>query len=224
MYLAYDTQKVYVSKDFITWSEMFSADYQNLNSITSVYERGGTYVMTAAGTRTDELYTSTDDGATWGRVPVIHNYTQLHKVFPVNGSTYLDVQQGYFGYWFLVSRDGGKSWVNTTTKAPSVELAWFSNSKAVIHLSRDNVTAAAISDLTTWTTQKMAVNSAATWLVFKDMFYALDHNRTWSSSDGVSWTLSDQPYYTQAAHNWGVNDDTLMGVGNDGVSITATQQ
>jgi len=199
---------------------MFSADYQNLASITVVYERQGTYVMTASGSRMDELYTSTDDGATWHRVD-LYNYTQLHRVFPVNATTFLDVQQGWIGYWFMVSRDGGHTWLNTSAKAPSVETAWFVNSKAVIHIGRDNVTTAAISDLTTWTSQKMLVNSAASWMVFRDSFYALDHNRTWSSSDGVTWFLNDQPYYANAASHWAVSDDSIFGVGNDGITVTA---
>jgi len=218
-FLAYDSQSVYVSKDLATWSVMFSADYQNLQSLTSLYSTGSGYVLTAAGPRTDELYTSSDDGATWQRVNM--HLTQLYQVYPVNATTWLEVQVGTGWYWFVVSRDSGKTWTNTSAQAPSVEVAWLSNSKAVLHLGKENVTTASIVDLTTWTTQKMMVNSNAKWLVFHDTFYALDKNRTWSSADGVSWSTSAQPYYAEVVHTWGVSNDVILGVGSDGVTISA---
>jgi len=113
-----------------------------------------------------------------------------------------------------------KTWTNTSAQVAGVEIAWLSNSKAVLHLGKENVTTASITDLTRWTTQKMMVGNA-NWLVFHDTFYALDRNRTWSSVDGVSWTTSEQPYFTEAVHTWGVADDVIMGVGSDGVAISA---
>jgi hypothetical protein len=218
-FLAYDSQSVFASKDLANWDVMFSADYENLQSLTSLYSTGSGYVLTAAGPRTDELYTSGDDGASWQRVNM--NLTHLYQVYPVNVSTWLEVQLGYFGYWFVVSRDSGKTWTNTSAQAPGVEVAWLSNSKAVLHLGKENVTTASIMDLTSWTTQKMMVNYNAKWLVFHDTFYALDKNRTWSSADGVSWSTSAQPYYSEVVHTWGVADDVILGVGSDGVAITA---
>jgi hypothetical protein len=226
-FLAYDTQSVYVSKDLANWEPMFSADYENLQALISLYSTGSGFVLTAAGPRTDELYTSTDDGATWQRVNM--NLTHLYQVYPVNVSTWLEVQLGTGGYWFFVSRDSGKTWTNTSAQAPGVEVgrlkrSWLSNSKAVLHLGPENVTTASTMDLTTWTTQKMMVNSYAKWLVFQDTFYALDKNRTWASADGISWTMSAQPYYTEVIHTWGVSDDAIVGVGYDGVSISASKQ
>jgi len=220
-YLAYDTQWVYVSKDLARWDATFSADYQNLQSLASLYSAGTGYVLTAKGPRTDELYTSSDDGATWRRVDM--NLTQLYRVYPVTASTWLEVQTGSGRDWFFVSGNSGKSWTNTSAQAPGVEVAWLSNTKAVLHIGKENVTAASIMDLTSWTTQKMMVNTAAKWVVFHDTFYALDKNRTWSSADGISWSTSQQPYYTAAVHTWGVADDVILGVGSDGVAISATQ-
>jgi len=219
-FLAYDTQFVYVSKDLATWQATFSADYQNLQSLSSLYSIETAYVLTATGPRTDELYTSTDDGATWQRVHM--NLVHLYRVYPVTESTWLEVQARSSRYWFVVSRDSGKTWTNTSAQVSDVEVAWLSNSKAVLHLGRQNVTTASIMDLATWTTQKMMVNPGAKWLVFHDTFYALDKNQTWSSADGISWSMSEQPYYTEVVHTWGVADDVIMGVGSDGVTISAS--
>jgi hypothetical protein len=220
-YVAHDSQKVYTSTDFVTWTEMFTADYENLQSLNSLYAAGNTYAMTCQGPYYDELWTSTDDGANWHRADL--NISRLNRVFPVNGSVFLMVQQSWGGWWFMVSRDSGKTWTNTTTKAPSPETEWLVNSKAVLHLAH-NVTTASVSDLTTWTTQKMLVNAGATWLVYKDNFYAMDRNRTWTSNDGVTWKMYDQPYYTETARIWSVSDDSIIGTGTDGITITASAQ
>jgi len=217
-YVAYDGQWVYTSTDLARWQTTFSADYQNLQSLASLYSFGTGYLLTAKGPRTDELYTTTDDGTTWRRVNM--DLSDLHRVYPVNATTWLEVQSGFGGDWFVVSRDGGKTWTNTSAQVSGIEVAWLSNTKAVLHLGKENVTTASTMDLTRWTTQKMMVNSAK-WLVFHDTFYAIDRNRTWSSADGVSWVTSAQPYFTEAVHTWGVADDVIMGVGSDGVAITA---
>jgi len=217
-YVAYDSQFVYVSKDIATWDTTFSADYQNLQSLASLYSYGTGYLLTAKGPRTDELYTS-DNGTAWRRVNL--NLAHLYRVYPVSATTWLEVQAENGKYWFFVSRDSGKTWTNTSAHVATVETAWLSNSKAVLHLGKDNVTRAALMDLTFWTTQKMLVNDNAKWLVFHDTFYALDRNRTWSSVDGVSWSMSDQPYFTEGVRMWGVADDVILGVGSDGVTISA---
>jgi len=217
-YLAYDSQWVYVSKDLTTWEATFSVDYENLQSLSSVYSSGSNHVLTAKGPRTDELYTSTDDGTTWIRVNM--NLTHLFQVYPVTASTWLEVQPGWAGYWFVESRDSGKTWTNTSAPVSGVEEAWLSNTKAVLHIGRENVTTASIMDLTSWTTQKMMVGSGAKWLVFHDTFYALDRNKTWSSADGVSWSTAKQPYYTEAVHTWGAGDNLVLGVGSNGVTIS----
>jgi len=218
-YLAYDSLWVYVSKDLARWDATFSAEYQNLQSLASLYSTGSGYVLTAKGQHTDELYSSTDDGTTWQRVNM--NLTHLNRVYPVTASTWLEVQFGTGSYWFIVSHDSGKTWTNTSAQVSGIEFAWLSNTKAVLHLGKENVTTASIMDLTAWTTQKMKVNTGAKWLVFHDTFYALDRNRTWSSTDGLSWTTSDQPYYTEVVRSWGVADDVILGVGSDGVAISA---
>jgi hypothetical protein len=217
-YLAYDSQFVYVSQDLARWEATFSADYQNLQSLASLYSTGTGYVLTAKGSRTDELYSS-DNGTNWRRVNM--NLAHLYRVYPVTASTWLEVQLATGGHWFIVSRDSGKTWTNTSAQVSGVEVAWLSNSKAVLHLGKENVTTASTMDLTKWTTQKMMVNSSAKWLVFHDTFYALDRNMTWSSADGISWSTAEQPYYTEVVHTWGVADDIILGVGSDGVAITA---
>jgi len=217
-YVAFDSQFVYVSNDLATWDATFSADYQNLQSVTSLYSTATGYVLTAKGPRTDELYTSADNGATWQRVNMMLG--QLYRVYPVSATTWLEVQIGSHGYWFVVSRDSGKTWTNTSAKVSSIEVAWLSNSKAVLHLGQLNVTTASITDLTAWTTQKIMV-TAPKWLVFHDTFYAISRNETWSSADGISWATSEQPYFTEVVHTWGVADDAILGVGSDGVAISA---
>jgi hypothetical protein len=218
-YVAYDLAWVYVSRDLARWEKSFSVDYQNLLSVASLYSFGTGYVLTAKGPRTDELYTSTANGTNWQRVNM--NLKQLNRVYPVNASTWLEVQAATSGYWFVVSRDSGKTWTNTSAQVSDVEVAWLSNTKAVLHLGMQNVTTASIMDFTTWTTQEIMVNVGAKWFVFHDTFYAIDRNMTWSSADGISWSTSNQPYYTEVVHTWGVSDDVVMGVGLDGVAITA---
>jgi hypothetical protein len=218
-YVAYDAAWVYVSKDLATWETTFSVDYQNLLSVASLYSFGTGYLLTAKGPRTDELYTSTDNGTNWRRINV--GLKQLNRVYPVNASTWLEVQSSEWGgNWFVVSRDSGKTWTNTSAQVSDVEVAWLSNTKAVLHLGMANVTTASIMDLTTWTTQDIMVNGAK-WFVFHDTFYAIGRNVTWSSADGVSWSTSGQPYYTEVVHTWGVGADVILGVGLDGVAISA---
>jgi len=121
IYVAYDWQWVYVSKDLAKWETTFSADYQNLQSLASLYLTGTEFVLTAKGTRRDEIYTSANDGATWQRVEAPTNLTQLNRVYPVTASTYLEVQSGSRGYWFIVSRDSGKTWTNTSAQVPGLK-------------------------------------------------------------------------------------------------------
>lgn len=218
-YVTYDYQFVYVSKDLATWDATFSASYQNLQSLSSLYSTDTGYVLTTKGSRTDELYSSNDDGATWQRIKI--NLNQLYQVYPVTSSTWLEVQSGFGGFWFFLTVDSGKTWTNTSAQAPGPEVAWLSNSKGVLHIGHYNLTTASITDLTAWSTQSLKVSGNAQWLVFHDTFYALDKNMTWSSADGITWATDEQPYYTQVVRTWGVGNDVILGVGSDGVTISA---
>jgi len=97
------------------------------------------------------------------------------------------------------------------------------NSKAVIFINTYNVTTTSIDgEFDSWTTQELKVPSMSSkWLVFKDTFYALYNNVTWSSDDGVTWIVAKVPYFAETIVTLGQSEDVLMGVGGDGIAISA---
>jgi len=227
VYLGTDSQIIYASKDLLTWTAVFSAASQNLQSLMSLYldPTSSKWVLTAIGPRTDELWTSSDDGNTWNRVLSNPEQTQFRRVIPLSPTKFLTVRS-YWGVWFFVSEDAGVTWTNTSVEVTSVENAWLVNSKAVLHIGGANVTTASLSDLTSWTTQKLGVSASATYLVFGDTFYGIDTfsaPKLWWSEDGVHWTLSDAPYFTEKIHSFGMTANRLFGVGDFGVAISAKQ-
>jgi len=221
-WLSFDGEDVYASKDIITWTPVFNAAYQNLQRLYSLYldPTSTTWVLTATGYRTDELWTSSNDGESWQRVA--DSLPKLHRVYPVAAKTFLTIQSDIWGDWFFVSRDAGVTWTNTTAPISSPETEWLSNDKVVLHINTYNVTASQIDgDFTDWTTQELKVPVSSKWLVFKNTFVALFNNETWSSSDGVTWTFSTVPYFVDTVSAIGQSDDELMGVGSDGIAISA---
>jgi hypothetical protein len=223
IYLATDRQAVWVSEDLLTWENVFNASYYNIASITSIYMSPdeSVFVLTGTGVRTDVLFLSTDGAKSWGRV-ANHQFTKLHRIFPVGPSTFLNTQTDQRGkVWLFVSKDGGATYTNTSATVSSVEVAWLLNSKSVLHVGFQNVTTASINDLASWTTQRMNVSSAAQFLVFRDTFYGIENNKVWSSPDGISWMLDDSPYYTSVVGNYAVSEDELLGVGDYAVAVGA---
>jgi len=221
-YMATDGQTVYMSKDMATWTGCFIAAYENLAGLTSLYmdPTGSLWLLTGAGPRTDELFTSVDDGQTWQRVNMSPWLMELHKTFPVDASTFVNVQYERKG-WIFVSRDAGATWTNTSSHVPSVETSWLANSKVLLHFNGVNVTAASINDLSSWTTQKLPVVNGANFVVFKDTFYGINRTSVCTSTDGVNWQVSDHPYYVDMVSSWAVSDDTIFGVGSDGIAVSA---
>jgi hypothetical protein len=221
-WLSTDGEDVYASKDATTWTSVFNAAYQNLQRLYSLYldPTGTTWVLTATGYRTDEVWTSSNDGQTWDRVaPAL---SKLHRVYPVGAKTFITIQSDFRGDWFFVSRDGGVTWTNTTTSISTPENDWLSNNRVLLHLNNFNVTTTQIDgDFTDWTTQELKVPPTSKWLVFKDTFYAIDVNQTWSSTDGVTWTFAAVPYFVETVNAVGVSDEALMCVGGDGIAISA---
>jgi hypothetical protein len=225
VYLASDNQVVYTSKDLKTWTSVFDSAMENLQGIQSLYldATGSMWVLTAVGPRVDEIWTSVDDGANWERKR--NCPTKLRRVFPYGSKKLITVQNSFYGYWFFVSADGGDTWQNTSTSVGSGENAWLANSKAILHIGSWNVTSAPL-DLSTWTTQRLNVSSSANFLVFADTFYGIDtySETTWGSADGVTWTLSDAPYFISKVHSIATSPTTLFAVGDNGVAISARQQ
>jgi hypothetical protein len=227
VYLATDKQYIYSSNDLKTWTKVFSAKMQNLQTLQSVYldPTNSVWVLTASGPWVDELWTSVDDGNTWVRM--MDCPTKLLRVFPLSASKFITIQLDFYGYWFFLTPDAGVTWKNTSIQVSSAEQAWLANSKVLLHVGSWNVTASPLDDLTTWTTQQIKVGSGARWLVFADTFYAFSllgaNPQVWSSSDGVNWDLSAAPYYATKIHSIATSATTLFGVGDDGVSIIARQ-
>jgi hypothetical protein len=224
LYIATDGQGVWVSNNLLTWTNTFSAAYENVNLILSLYMSpdGATFVLTAVGQRWDELFTSTDGANSWNRVENLQS-NNLHRTFPVGPSTFLNIQTDLWRgtQWFFKSNDRGVTFSNTSAQAPSVELVWLQNSKSVLHIGPYNVTTASIQNLTSWTTQYMNVSSNAQFLVFQDSFYGIENNKVWSSPDGLSWTTSFSPYYVNVAHDFAVGETSIFGVGSYGISVSA---